>query len=235
MNIKITGAVGKQEILELLAKALNTLEEAGVDEFKGVNLYVTPYVSGEEVVPQIENGPFAFKFISSNKHVNYVNEEDGSKKMVYKKCPTSDIDLNGVLKLHETIKLPTEKSLEQKQANQLALANEERRKRENERNELMLKELAQEALDHKTAKQCREWVRETLGLSVEEFKSETSGCGWLSSGKYIKKYSHELTESRAFRVSMKIKDSRDFRVYLFSENASLIYEGVHAPNSVQRN
>lgn len=223
MNIKIAGAVGKQEILEFLAMALNTLEKAGVDEFKGVNIYVPSYASGEKVVPQIDNEPFVFHFTSSNKHVEHVNE-DGLKKKVYKKCPVGDINLNGIFQLNTTIQLPTEKSIVLERERQFAV--EEHRDR---------MQRQQKAIDDNIAKQCRESVRGTLGFSVEEFKTEMSSCGWINSRKYIEKYSSDLSINKAFRVSMKIKDSEDLKVYLFSTDGSLVYEGVHGRHSVQRN
>jgi len=230
MNIKIAGAVGKQEILEFLAMALNTLEKAGVDEFKGVNLYVSSYVSGERVVPQIDNEPFVFHFTSTNKHVEHVNE-DGLKKKVYKKCSADDINLNGIFQLSTTIQLPTEKSIVLERERQLAVKEQERA--EVEHHERMQRQ--QKAIEDKIAKQCRESVRGTLGFSVEEFKTEMSSCGWINSRKYIEKYSSDLSIDKAFRVSMKIKDSEDLKVYLFSTGGSLVYEGAHGRHSVQRN
>ena len=46
MRYKFKGSVGKQELLEKLAEVLNSLEDAGVNEFQGVNLYFNPCISG---------------------------------------------------------------------------------------------------------------------------------------------------------------------------------------------
>ena len=227
MKIKIKESVGKQEILEFISKALNTLEEAGVDEFKGVNFYFNPYASGEKVVPQINGEAFNFQFISSKKHIEYTTEKDGSKKATYKKSTASDINLNGILQLNQPVELPTQELLDLEEAERITLAKERHKKLEAEHNERLRKQREIERQDKQIGQECSEKLCEILGLSAEEFKSEKSSVGWVKTEKGIQKYCGDLTDNRVFRISMKIKGRKEKMVYLFSENARVLYEGIH--------
>lgn len=227
MKINIKENVGKQEIIEFISEALNTLEKAGVDEFKGVNFYFNPYVSGEKVVPQINGKAFNFQFTSSKKHIEYSIGEDGSKKMSYKKAVASDINLNSTLQLNQPVELPSKKSLDLQEAEQIALAKERHKKLEAEHNEKLRKQREIKMQDERIRQKCIEKLCEILGLSAEEFKLQKSSFGWIKTEKGIQKYSSDLTESRVFRISMKIKDCKEKKVHLFSENARILYEGVH--------
>ena len=51
MKYTIKGSIGKQELLEGFAQILNSLEDAGVNEFRGVNIYFNTCVSGVTVFP----------------------------------------------------------------------------------------------------------------------------------------------------------------------------------------
>lgn len=110
MKIKISGNVGRQEILEIVSAALKELEDAGVEEYKAVNLYFTPYVSQEKVVPRIDGQEFDWTVPSLKSHITYSRDNKGEIVMSYQKGLNADLILDNKITVDEHIELVTQKA-----------------------------------------------------------------------------------------------------------------------------
>ncbi|MFA0080141.1 hypothetical protein AB4427_18730 [Vibrio artabrorum] len=229
MRYKFDGSVGKQEILEKFSEVLNSLEDAGVNEFQGVNLYFNPCISGQKVRPHFDGVESNFVSKSTQKHVDIEISSENGKKIISHKTGVKgcDMNLDGRIPYQPQITLPTKQELEASKERLRKLAKEASEKQQAEYAEKF--KLKQEAeRDEKNRSQaCVVALREQLGLSVEEFKYAKSSVGWIKTEKNIHKYCEDLNESTVFRISIRIKDSKEKKVYLFSDKAILLYEGVH--------
>lgn len=224
MRYKFKGPVGKQELLEEFAEVLNSLEDAGVNEFKGVNLYFNTYVSGVKVTPLLDEIQCDLVTNSKQRHIERTTDSEGKKIILYitgvKGC---DMNLDGRIPYKPVITLPTAQELKEREEVQRKL---EREAMERTAEKRKLKQEA-ELAEKKLAQGCIAVLREKLGLSEVEFKQERSSAGWILTEKGIAKYDNEICEGKVFRISMKIKGSKSKKVYLFSEASILLYEGVH--------
>lgn len=225
MRLKIKGNVGKQEMLESFAQLINSLEDAGVNEFKGVNLYFTPYVSGERVQPLFNGIEAGLQCDSEKKHRTTEKDEDGKSVVHYQTgVRGSDINLDGRIPYNPKIKLITEKMLEEEKLKEWERNREEREsrmaaiyKKEEERQAIAKEEKEKGVI-------CLAFIREKLGMSEEEFRNSMGSSNWIRTQRGIEKYTSDKVVNKAFRISMKIEGSNEKKVYLFSENAELLFE-----------
>ncbi|WP_318493348.1 hypothetical protein [Photobacterium leiognathi] len=105
MKINFKGYVSKQEILENLAKTLNTLEDAGVNNYAGVEVYLSPQKNDQEALVildgEITESP-TVTFFNSNNHTEHLQQYAQDHLPSYPK-----IDLNSRLTTDKTIQITT--------------------------------------------------------------------------------------------------------------------------------
>ncbi|EGR4260834.1 hypothetical protein DDM98_10065 [Vibrio cholerae] len=228
MRFKFKGSVGKQELLEKFAEVLNSLEDAGVNEFQGVNLYFNPCISGVKVIPHLNGIQCDLASDSTQQHMETTTDDKGKKTISYiTGVKGSDMNLDGRIPYKPVITLPTAQELKEREQAQRKLEREAMEKSFAEAAEKRKLKQEAELAEKKLAQGCIAVLREKLGLSEDEFKHERSSDGWIKTEKGIAKYDDKICESKVYRISMKIKDSKSKKVYLFSEASILLYEGVH--------
>lgn len=227
MKLTIHGKVGKQEILESIANALNTLEEAGVQEYSGLNLYFNAYSSGLKVVPKVKGKEFDIYLRSTGTHVKHSKDDDGSVNLIYKKVKTEEINLSGAIPLNSKIEIPTQRSINDELKRQALAREENQRMLQQERNAKLRSESEIKKQDKRIANSCCKKLQDKLNLSVDDFLNQRSSMGWIIQERSIKKYSEEIEEKKVFRVSMKTQEKDAKHIFLFSAQEHLIYEGLH--------
>lgn len=227
MKLNIKGNVGKQEILEALASTLNSLEEIGVEEFKGVNIYFNAYLDGKKVIPFIGTTELdGFEHKSIQKHISFETNASGEKIAKFDKgVKGKSMELNNIIEHYTRINLITEKSIKDAETkeNEARLAEQARLKNEHE--EWLRQRREQEKIDSKNANECILAIRRLLDLSDEEFRKARSSSSWLKTRKGIEKYTLDDIGEKVYRISMKAEEGQLKKMYLLSEDAKLMYEG----------
>jgi hypothetical protein len=226
MKANIKGSVGKKEILEFLARCLNTLEDAGVTDFKGVNLYFNPYIAGNKVTPSLEGNEIEFTHTSNESHIKFDTVESGMKVATYvTHIKGVNIDLDTRFNLEPKIELPTEIELIAKRS-ALTEAREAKQRASTEAYyKSQKKEKALREAEREVEKKCIEIVISTLDIPEIEFKNLKPNKNWLTTIKGIKRYTDKDIGNSVFRVSALTGNrSTDRRTFLFSKEASLVFD-----------
>ncbi|AUW07352.1 hypothetical protein [Vibrio campbellii] len=225
MRLTINGAVGKQELLESFSRLLNSLEDAGVNEFKGVNLYFNTYISGKKVFPYFDGKEANILHNSQKEHITTDVDDSGKKTIKYQSgVKGCDIDLDSRLTFDSNITLPTAEMIAEERREELEREQAERELEQAEYEEKRRQKREAEEAEQAIERACVAVLKDKLCLSEQEFKLERSSMGWVKSRKGIDKYSVNIKEERVFRISMKIKGSSEKKAYLFSEKAELVFE-----------
>lgn len=222
MKLNIKGKVGQQEILEFLSKNLNRLEDLGVEEYQGVNLYFHCYRDGEKVFLRDEEGLIDSITTSSAKKHRTHQMVDGKKALSFTTGVSSDIDLSKRSPISDDMGLMTETQIQ------------ELRRKEQERYEQRMKELDQE---HERIMKERQRVRDErlaaekkatdhlmglYGVDEKELRNFTVSKNWLTSSKGIAKYTTKDLGEKAFRIKMRSTEIGGPKtIYLFDTNGVL--------------
>ncbi|WP_318441794.1 hypothetical protein [Photobacterium leiognathi] len=70
MKIQITGTVSKEELLQHINNALETLSDAGGELFTDINLYLNPVVAGERTMA-----------VAGKKSLNFVYDDGDDQQL----------------------------------------------------------------------------------------------------------------------------------------------------------
>lgn len=224
MKIKIDGRIGKKEMLQAFAQVLNSLEAIGVNDFKGVNLYFNPYVSGVKVVPQLDGKEF--DIIHKSKEIHILKDIDENKKTTidFVKDQHIKLDFEERLSFEDRITLPTAKELHEIEAVKRELYMEKQRLAALEHQKKLNEMRKVEQQEKDIAAKCLENLRLLLNMSDDEFKIKRSSYNWITTKKGIEKYTSVDIGEKAFRVSMKTNDKDKKNVYLFNEKCEIVFE-----------
>ena len=225
MHLKIQGNVGKQELLETLAGLINSLEDAGVTDFRGVNIYLNPYVCGVKVTAYMNGFAANIISVSKKKHQHIIKGEDGKITTQYDTgIKGSDINLDGRIPCRPTVTFKSTKAVEEEELEKQRLRVLEIEKLRELQTAALTELRIQEDELKRIGGVCIADLMERLNLTLIEFKEKRSSSSWLKTQKGIAKYTNKLISDKAFRISMNIKGSKEKKVYLYNENGELVYE-----------
>lgn len=232
MKLRIDGTVGKQEILEAVAQLLNSLEDAGVDEFRAVNFYITPMRGGLNVKPLVNGEEADILHKSTQKHLvapANTNGESISKRIT----GVNPEEINLTRRYNsESIRIElrrpkssnTKKNQERKKRREKEVADRSERqallelKRKSQR-EIRLKRKDVES-------KCIKSLKQLLQLTNDQYITNLSSTGWLSTRKGIEQYTSTVNTDTAFRITMKRGKGEKGKVYLFDEESKLLFESA---------
>jgi hypothetical protein len=212
MKLTIKGSIGKQELIQQLINTLNTLEDAGVEEYMGVNIYFNPVVAGKKSVATIDGNSFDYKYTSKKEH-----KATSKDKAIQGRKPFSLNTESHLFPPHD-IKFIAEDVIKQNALDEEALRNQnylkwkEEMKQANYERDLAAKETKNKA------KKCIAELQKKLNITRNEYKEQLNGTGWLKTKKGVEKYTQENIEIPVFRITMNKK------VFLYSEDARLMFE-----------
>ena len=215
MEIVIQGFIGKQEILELVAKTLNTLESLGVNQFNNVAVEFSAFVNDTKVEPKLQNNLSAISLLSTYKHIkrSCINE---CEKITYDcNVDPATFNLTDVLPLDCEISLPKLEVIERGDQNLCKAGNQKLKVKRGDRfNMLQFK------------KECFKKVASCYGVSVAQITNEKSSNGWICSAQGIKRYLSDCDSDRLYRITINEDNVERKRVHLFTIDGELIYRGV---------
>lgn len=232
MKLRIDGTVGKQEILEAVAQLLNSLEDAGVDEFRAVNFYVTPMRDGLNVKPLVNGEEADILHKSTQKHLvasTNTNGESTSKRVTG--VNPEDINISRRYNT-EAIKIKLKKP-----KSPTAKKNQDRKKRREKEVADRSERQARLELKRKSQREIRlkrkdiesqsiKNLKELLQLTNDQYISNLSSTGWLSTRRGVEQYTTTVDTDTAFRITMKRGKGEKGKVYLFDEESKLLFESA---------
>lgn len=222
MKLKIRGSVGKQEIIESISRLINSLEDAGVNEFYGLNLYFNARSSGQKVVPLFNGEQGDIVIEPKGLHVN--QNEDGQINYVTG-LGGAEINLSSRLSDKLKVSIQTEAAIKAEEASRI---REEKERIKRTQEELMRQRKAKhmaEVRDQQIASLCEAFMMKESGLSAEGYAHIKSSTGWIKSRRAIERYTAEDVGDRVFRISLKVPESNQKDVFLFNEDAQLVFKG----------
>ncbi|MFS1430191.1 hypothetical protein LMH73_024530 [Vibrio splendidus] len=200
MKITFSGNKTKKELLESFAKVLNSLDDAGVTDFFGVTIFINTASGGSRVIPTVNETELDIVNFSENKGVSH----HCAKK--------ESININGRLKYNSPIQIPTQTEF-----------NNAKWKRERACSAVPDK-LDEES---RIASACIRTLRKALGLSNDEYITFKSSSGWIRTANGIRRYTEENVGMKVFRITMKVKGTRNKDTYIFKCDGTICFERLN--------
>lgn len=205
MKISFEGSVTKAQILASLEEALTGLEEAGIDSFKGVNLYLNTYKGKKRAYAVDDN----------------LNEVSITLRNIGTSHPNRDVTSSYVFQFYRDLKFFSKGELVDLQEEAKAERIEAERKR---------LERAKAELDRKNAEKDHQiWlksevisqVKALLGLDDMTFKGHLISIGPIKTQQGLSSYTDEALPLPAMRCTLKIPNHDTKSVFLFDQQANL--------------
>ena len=211
MKISIKGHVGKQEILEKIAAALNSMEDMGADCFNGVNFYFN--VIKDSTVVEIHSEQELSWIDAVTLKSSSLHDKDQRK-------PSSEFNLGLTLAFDEHWQLVNKATKEQEDKERRQRAREERRA---EKSRIFWALEKQRALE----KECKKAAMlEALGeemVKTEKPSKLIKSSGWISSAAGVQNYTDLSLPLPVFRVTTRDHGKGEV-VFLYSESGAKVFE-----------